>query len=120
MVVVFISRNVLFYQYGLIIKDKTMGIVNLIGILINCCYLVFYALWSDRDSKKNFLSSLKKGIIFIIAVIVYAQLENSEKLRFRFGMITTVYMFLLIGSPLLSLVSFFIRPHANDANMAAM
>lgn len=83
-----------------------MGIVNLIGFFINCCYLIFYALWSDKDSKAKFISSLCKGIIFIVFVIAYAQLEDPEKLRFRFGMITTIYMFLLIGSPLLSLVSF--------------
>lgn len=86
-----------------------MGIVNFVGLFLNMGYNVFYFLWSDKESRIEFGKSCAKAIAFLIVLISYVIMEDPEKLEFRFGIIVTIFMFTLIASPLLNVVSFLFK-----------
>lgn len=46
-----------------------------------------------------------KAVAFVMVILAYAQLENAEKLEFRFGIIVTTLFFFFVGSPLIHIVS---------------
>lgn len=93
--------------HGLIIGDKTMGFVNFVGIALNIGYNIFYFLYSDKEGRIDFGKSYVKAGAFVAVLISYVMMEDPEKLEFRFGIIVTIFMFVLISSPLLNVVSFF-------------
>ncbi|XP_033220862.1 sugar transporter SWEET1-like [Belonocnema kinseyi] len=57
--------------------------------------------------QSDVLVSLAKAVAFIAVFIGYAQIEDESKVEFRFGLIVTALMFILIAAPLVHLGEIF-------------
>lgn len=91
----------LMLRYALMLQDPTMINVNVFGLLTNIAYVaVFYCFAPQRNETHTLIA---KVAAFVTVFLVYAHLEDSGKIEFRFGLITTVLLLLLIGSPLVHL-----------------
>lgn len=102
----FIFRSMLFLQHGLLLKDAAMGIVNFVGIALNVLYNLFFFYYSEPEERAQFISAGLKGFAVVSVIIGYVQIEDQEKVEFRFGMLITLLLIALIGAPLLSVVSY--------------
>lgn len=127
---VFHFRCILFFKYADLIKDPGMYPVNFMGTVLNLAYLACYYIYSedkvcnnttqflfyvrgisilwfvlDCSFQASVVKTIGKAILFFGSILLYVQMEDPEKVLFRFGIITTVLMFLLIASPLFQLVS---------------
>lgn len=91
----------LMLRYAWILGDPAMINVNLFGLATNVAYMAVYYYYSPqtKDTRRLIL----KAIAFVSVFLIYAQLENPHKIEFRFGLITTVLLLLLIASPLVHL-----------------
>uniref|UniRef100_V5GUB9 Sugar transporter SWEET1 n=2 Tax=Anoplophora glabripennis TaxID=217634 RepID=V5GUB9_ANOGL len=61
---------------------------------------MFYYVYSP-DKVRDVLKPLGIGATIVAVFLGYAQIEDPENLEFRYGLIVTVMMLLLLGSPLL-------------------
>ncbi|XP_003394496.1 sugar transporter SWEET1-like [Bombus affinis] len=94
-----IGMCILMLQYAWIVRDPAMINVNVFGLLTNTAYMAVYYYYSPHT--KDTLALIGKIAVVVAAFLVYAQVEDPEKLEFRFGSIVTGLFFLLIASPLL-------------------
>ncbi|XP_012282802.1 sugar transporter SWEET1 [Orussus abietinus] len=92
---------ILMLQYALILGDQNMINVNICGLLLNLLYVIFYYLYSPN--KSNVHLKIAKAVAFLAIILGYMQIESSENLEFRCGIIITVLMLLLLGAPLFNL-----------------
>ncbi|XP_051157394.1 sugar transporter SWEET1 [Leptopilina boulardi] len=99
------GMSVLVLQYALILKDFAMINVNVVGFILNVLYTSFY--YSYCPTKSKLLSTLAKTAALVAIFIGYAQMEDESKIEFRFGIIVTIVMFLLLASPLIHLGEIF-------------
>lgn len=90
-------------QYSLILNDTAMLTVNLAAVLLNILYLFFYIAYSEI--KSEVFKGLGYGAILVAVLLGYVRLEHPSNLENRYGLIVTVLMLILIGSPLLEVVS---------------
>lgn len=95
------AMGFLMLQYALILQDYAMINVNFFGLGLNVVYLGIFYFYSSE--KSDFILSLAKAAAFVAVFIGYAQIEQTSKIEFRFGLIVTAFMFLLIASPLIHL-----------------
>lgn len=124
-------RSILFFKYAELIKDPGMYPVNFLGCVLNSTYLLCYYIY-EEDKVKSFLMFLSnvllhllhkhrinhsilflqakvikqvgKAVVFFGSILLYVNMEDPKVVLFRFGIITTALMLLLIASPLLELV----------------
>lgn len=96
-----LGLSVLFFKYADLIKDPGMYPVNIMGFALNLAYLACYYIYSE--DKASVVKTIGKAIAFFGSILLYVYMEDPEKVLFRFGIITTVLMFLLIASPLFQL-----------------
>lgn len=96
-----IGMCILMLQYAWILKDPGMININVFGVLVNTAYMAVYYYYSTHT--KDTLVLLGKTAAFVSVFLLYAQMENSEKIEFRFGIIVTTLFLLLIASPLIHL-----------------
>ena len=75
--------------------------INVFGVLTNTAYMAVYYYYSHHT--KDTLALIGKVAAFVMVFLTYAQVENSEKIEFRFGVVVTVLLLLLIASPLVHL-----------------
>ncbi|XP_043579108.1 sugar transporter SWEET1 [Bombus pyrosoma] len=94
-----IGMCILMLQYAWIVRDPAMINVNVFGLLTNTAYMAVYYYYSPHT--KDTLALIGKAAVFVAVFLAYAQVEDPEKLEFRFGLIVTGLFFLLIASPLL-------------------
>ncbi|XP_033354239.1 sugar transporter SWEET1-like [Bombus vosnesenskii] len=94
-----IGMCILMLQYAWIVRDPAMINVNVFGLLTNTAYMAVYYYYSPHT--KDTRALIGKVAAFVAAFLAYAQVEDPEKLEFRFGLIVTGLFFLLIASPLL-------------------
>lgn len=94
-----VGMCILMLQYALIVKDPAMINVNVFGILANTVYMAVYYYFSPQ--MKETIALIGKAVAFVMVILAYAQLENAEKLEFRFGIIVTTLFFFFVGSPLI-------------------
>ncbi|CAK9807257.1 Sugar transporter SWEET1 [Anthophora plagiata] len=94
-----IGMCTLMLQYAFIVKDPAMINVNVFGCLTNVAYMSVYYYYSPET--KDTLVLIGKVTAFVMALLAYAQVECPENIEFRFGLIVTVLLLLLIGSPLI-------------------
>lgn len=90
-------------DYSMMLNDSAMLTVNLAAIILNVFYLLFYLVYSE--TKSEVFKGLGYGSILVGVVLGYTQMENPSNLEYRYGLIVTVLMLILIGSPLLEVVS---------------
>ncbi|KAF4525337.1 hypothetical protein B566_EDAN013193 [Ephemera danica] len=90
-------------KYGLLLGDPAMVVVNIVGLLFNLGYLLFF--FSYSPCKGDLTQSIVQGSVFMMLLLAYAEFwEDPDLVETRFGAIVTVLMMLLIASPLFSLI----------------
>lgn len=93
-------------KHGLLLNDPAMLQVNVAAIFLNIMYTMFYYMYS-REKYRDVLKPLGIGALIVAIFLGYAEIEDPKNLEFRYGLIVTVLMLLLLGSPLLHVVSVF-------------
>ncbi|XP_066997602.1 sugar transporter SWEET1 [Anabrus simplex] len=93
--------GVLMLKYSLILDDPAMTRVNLFGLFLNALYLVCYYIYTHE--KGAVLTQLMYSTAFVGVLLGYTAWESPDLIEFRFGMIITILLMLLIASPLFSL-----------------
>ncbi|KOC71289.1 Sugar transporter SWEET1 [Habropoda laboriosa] len=96
-----IGMCTLMLRYAWIVRDPAMININVFGLLTNVAYMSVYYYYSPQT--KDTLALIGKVTAFVMVLLAYAQMENAENIEFRFGLIVTVLLMLLIGSPLVHL-----------------
>lgn len=93
--------SIIFIQSALLIQDNIILYINLFGMVLGLCYLFVYYLYTKE--KVQFYIKLSKMFVFVAVLISYAQREDPNLIKFRFGLISTLLLFAVIASPLLNL-----------------
>ncbi|XP_026277037.1 sugar transporter SWEET1 [Frankliniella occidentalis] len=96
-----IGLSVLFFKYADLINDPGMYPVNIVGAVLNIAYLSCFYIYTNE--KTDVIKGILKASVFFGSILLYINLENPELVLFRFGIITTVLMLLLVASPLAQL-----------------
>lgn len=90
----------------MIVDDLTTVRVNLVGVILNILYIVFFYTYTTNAKDKTYVwAQLGFGGAFIVGALAYAQVEDPKLLAERFGWLVTAVLFALVGSPFLGLVS---------------
>ncbi|KAG5878291.1 hypothetical protein JTB14_033092 [Gonioctena quinquepunctata] len=92
----------LMLKHALLLNDPAMLQVNIAAIILNIIYTVFYYFHS-HEKYQDVLKPLAIAAGVVAIFIGYAELEDPSKLEYRYGLIVTVLMLLLIAAPLLDL-----------------
>ncbi|KAG6800640.1 sugar transporter SWEET1 [Apis mellifera caucasica] len=96
-----VGMCILMLQYAWILKDIAMINVNVFGLLTNMAYMAVFYYYSPHT--KDILALIGKATTFVMVFLAYAQVESPEKIEFRFGLIVTVLLLLLVAFPLVHL-----------------
>lgn len=96
-------------KFGAILRDDATIQINFIGVALNIIYLVVFYWYTPNKDKTRVWGQIGLAGAFAAGAIAYAQYEDPNLVEFRFGMVITVFLFILVGSPFLSLVSIFIK-----------
>ncbi|XP_055300779.1 sugar transporter SWEET1-like [Sitodiplosis mosellana] len=96
--------SLLVARFGLILNDPTIVKVQLGGFALSIGYLCFF-LWYTNNAKDRTSAWTKIGYAgaLVAAIYAYTFVENPKNLKARYGLILTVLILCLIGSPLLRL-----------------
>ncbi|KAJ8946983.1 hypothetical protein NQ318_019064 [Aromia moschata] len=94
--------GLLMLRHGLLLDDPAMINVNVAAVFLNVLYTIFYYLYS-ADKYDDVLKPLGIGSLISAIFLGYAQLEDPSNLEFRYGLIVTILMLLLLASPLLDI-----------------
>jgi len=95
------AMSILMIKNGILMNDPNIIPVNIFGFVLNFIYfLVFYFYTTDVSP---LLSMLTKVTLFTGILWGYTTIEDEKLIEYRFGIILTVLMLILIGSPLFSL-----------------
>lgn len=78
--------------------------VNFIGLALSTIYLMVFYFYTEGKDKSVVWTQMGIGGAITAAVIGWVQIEDPEKVEFRFGLVLSVFLFILVGSPFLSLV----------------
>ncbi|KAJ6636495.1 Sugar transporter SWEET1 [Pseudolycoriella hygida] len=95
--------TVLSFKYATILNDLAMLRVNAFGLALNIIYMLVYYFYTPNENKTSVWAQVGLSGAFSAVVIGYAQYEHPDLIEFRFGIIMTVFLFALVGSPFLSL-----------------
>lgn len=93
-------------KYGLMLNDPVMLNVNFAAIALNLFYTVFFYCYSN-DKINEFFKPLSVNVGIVAAMYGYCQWEDPVLLEYRYGLLTTILMLALLGTPLLGIVSIF-------------
>lgn len=83
--------------------DQAMIMVNVIGFAINVVFTVVFYWYASGPFKSKIWSKMGIATLFTMACLAYSNFEDPAKIEFRFGMLITAMLVLLVGMPLLSL-----------------
>nr|CAD7592943.1 unnamed protein product [Timema genevievae] len=95
------AMSVLMLEYSAMLQDPVMTNVNIAGLVLNVMYTMCYYFYAS--DKAALLTQTLKAFAFVVALLGYAKWEEPSLVEFRFGVIVTAIMMLLIASPLFSL-----------------
>ncbi|CAH1979507.1 unnamed protein product [Acanthoscelides obtectus] len=95
-----IAMGAMVLKHGLILNDTAMLQVNTVGIILNLAYIGVYYHYS-KDKYNEVLRPLGIAVAIVSVVIGYAHVESADKVEFRYGMVVTILMLMLLGAPLL-------------------
>ncbi|KAH0818742.1 hypothetical protein GEV33_004049 [Tenebrio molitor] len=87
-------------KYGLLLQDDVMLVVNVTAIVLNAIYCAFYYLYSG-DKWNELFKPLSISMGLVAVLWGYCAWEDPTLLEFRYGLIVTILMLLLLGNPLL-------------------
>ncbi|VVC45278.1 Hypothetical protein CINCED_3A011802 [Cinara cedri] len=95
------AMSILMIKNGLLMNDPNIIPVNIFGFVLNLVYfLIFYTYTADTSP---LFSLLTKVSLFTGVLWGYTSFEDETLIEHRFGVILTLLMLALIGSPLFSL-----------------
>lgn len=77
--------------------------VNVLGLVVNTIYLLGFIYYTPEKLRGSIYTTLAKSAGFAVLVLAYASIENKDVIEFRFGMIITGILLLLVGLPLLEI-----------------
>lgn len=89
----------LMLKYSIMLADKATVVVNLAAIILNAFYLSFYYGYSENRSDEIY-KPLSYGAALVAVLLAYTSWEDPTVVEYRYSIITTVLLLLLIGSPL--------------------
>lgn len=92
---------ILMLRYALMLNDFNMIVVNLFGLSTSIFYMIVYYYFAPNT--QEVLKLIYKIAIFVIIFLVYAQIEHPAKVEYRFGIVVTMLLLLLIAAPLVHL-----------------
>ncbi|KAK2727295.1 hypothetical protein QYM36_007960, partial [Artemia franciscana] len=93
----------LWFRYSLILQDQTMCLVNLIGLILQVCYVLIYLLYPSTQ-KATFHRQLGTILAILFGVIYYCSIEPKVDIaKFRLGVICCLTTLFFCASPLASL-----------------
>lgn len=90
-------------QFGQMLMDDAMIKVNLIGLALNVVYVCAFYWYTVGSAKNKVWGQIGAAGAIAIGILAYVQYEDPLVVEFRFGMILTVILLLLVGMPLLGL-----------------
>lgn len=90
-------------KYGLLLNDAAMLTVNVVAIILNLIYTILYYNFSENKQEEIF-KPLSIGAALVAVFLGYAQIESPQNIEYRYGLMLTILMLLLLGSPLLDVV----------------
>ncbi|KAB0794360.1 hypothetical protein PPYR_11199 [Photinus pyralis] len=89
----------LMLKYSIMLADKATIVVNLAAIILNALYLSFYYAYSENRPVEIY-KPLSYGVALVAVLLAYTSWEDPTVVEYRYSIITTVLLLLLIGSPL--------------------
>ncbi|PSN56762.1 hypothetical protein C0J52_00024 [Blattella germanica] len=95
------GMGVLMLQYSNILGDAAMTRVNIAGLLLNVLYLICY--YAYCQEKRKMQAQIFYTAAFVGALLAYVSWESPAVVEFRFSIIITVLLMVLIASPFASL-----------------
>lgn len=93
-------------KYALILNDKAMFQVNIAAILLNVLYTLWYIYFASNRWEEVYKQILYSAAL-VTAIFGYVYMESEPNIEFRYGFLITVLSLLLLGSPLLEIVSIY-------------
>lgn len=99
----YFRSGILVLKYALMLQDKAMFQVNLAAIILNSLYLLCYFIYS-RNTWEEIYRPCLRGFGLIAALFTYMAWEDPSKVEYRYGLIVTILMLLLMGAPLREVV----------------
>ncbi|KAI4497400.1 hypothetical protein M0802_007411 [Mischocyttarus mexicanus] len=96
-----VGMTILMLRYALILGDNVMVQVNLFGFVTNAIYMAVFYYYSPH--MKDTFMLISKAVALIAMFLAYAQVEHPDKVEYRFGILVTILLYLLIASPLIHL-----------------
>lgn len=90
--------------YATMLDDELMLYINGVGFAFNALYLLFY-LWYSQDRVNEVFKPLAVGIAVIASMFGYTKYEDTQLINWRYGLIATCIMILLLSLPLLQMVT---------------
>ncbi|EFN86448.1 RAG1-activating protein 1-like protein [Harpegnathos saltator] len=88
-------------RYAWMLSDPAMINVNVFGIITNTVYMTVYYYYAANT--RDVLNLIGKVTVLITVFLVYAQIEHPSNVEFRFGILVTILLLLLIAAPLVHL-----------------
>lgn len=93
-------------RFGMILNDLPTIRINGIGAIIHILYICFYYSYTKGVKEKaEVWAQLGYGGALLLGILAYAEYEDKGVLPYRFGILVTIFLVVLVGTPLLSLVS---------------
>lgn len=95
--------SVMFIIFGQMVNDSATIKVNLIGVALSVTYIAAFYFYTPVNEK--FSVWIKIGVAGAIsaALVAYTQYEDPDLVEQRFGIITTLFLYALIASPMVEL-----------------
>ena len=90
--------------------------VNIFGFALSVIYTCVFYYYTPMDQKIGVWTKMGIAAAFVASLIGYTQYEDPKVVEFRYGLILTAILYLLIASPLLGLVSINLNYENNKSN----
>lgn len=84
-------------------RDSAITNVSFVGFILSFLYSLFYIYYTSKEGKAAVWRKISIGCAIAAAAIAYAKYEKPENIEVRFGILMTVFMFAMVGAPLLDL-----------------
>ncbi|XP_005184192.1 sugar transporter SWEET1 [Musca domestica] len=98
-----IVLTILSLKMGALMGDEAMIKVNVIGFAINVIFMVVFYWYASEAGRSKIWSKIGMYFTFTLGCLAYANFEDPAKIEFRFGMLITAILVMLVGMPLLNL-----------------
>ncbi|XP_058830821.1 sugar transporter SWEET1 [Topomyia yanbarensis] len=90
-------------QFGQMLQDDATIKVNFIGLALNVVYICAFYLYTAGSAKTKVWGQIGVAGAIVVGILSYVQYEDPKLVEFRFGLIVTAVLLILVGMPLLGL-----------------